>query len=461
MSRVFVFCTDSNYSKMLRRIHEMLFHPEFAPNNPKLWSLVTTFTLFSNTESWLRTKANEIDFAKRQMKFLGLSEAQVEEYIEEMIAPPPSPEELRLAYLAVDRFARYGHAPGTIENYLRFGDVLPTATGRRGWSFGDRSLAAAILKGMRKCYKSGTANEIPLTAAVSFWLFRGFLKKFGNHEVARLFWLCSNVMRIGLFRSTELLYNGKEGRMLTLKDLEIADRSIFEIARDFANMGDALMDLMTNLEKIPYWSIFLEYAKTDQEGKGTKVFVTPGSKMVPLLHTLLSILAKRARKHADVDEVLVPSDPLFASSIETCMNYDRFSKLWKLLTQEFNSEFCKFSIYSHRKGGATGLLESGYSLPQTRVVARWKQGVCDHYFRMSPLLIVKIQEEVMRGVSGVAGMDYGSTSKKFEELDGPSQSKGKKLWALTGWNDVSQEGADNEGAWVDQGFVLCVENNYY
>ena len=102
-----------------------------------------------------------------------------------MIAPPPSEEALRLAYLIVDRFTRYGQTPGTIQNYLRLGDIYLTAKGQSGWSIKERWLGQAILKGLRKAYSNEEHNVVPLTGAMSFWLFLNLQKYKGNEEWTR------------------------------------------------------------------------------------------------------------------------------------------------------------------------------------------------------------------------------------------------------------------------------------
>ena len=61
-------------------------------------------------------------------------------------------------------------------------------------------------------------------------------------------------MRVGMFRPTEILYNGKAGRLVTLRDLEISDKSVFELKKPQETMRETLGRLRANLEKIPYWS---------------------------------------------------------------------------------------------------------------------------------------------------------------------------------------------------------------
>ena len=154
-----------------------------------------------------------------------------------------------------------------------------------------------------------------------------------------------------------------------------------------------LKGLIDSIGEIEFWSIFLAKSKTDQEGKGIKVFLTPGNTTTPILHTLLGLLLDRAQLAENQGKSLQAAEPLLSTSDGTCLDYDRFQILWKLLTKEFNTDFTKFSPYSHRKGGASDLLKSGFSLPKIRILGRWSNGVQDYYFRLSPKEIVKIQEE--------------------------------------------------------------------
>ena len=221
--------SDTRIGKLLERIHDSMYHPVFAEANPRLWQMITILVCFTNSVSWLDEKARGKELAGKQFENWGVPEEERWKQIEEMIAPPPSDEALRLAYLMTERFFRYGQAPGTIQNYLRFGDIYPTPKDRKGWSNEDRWLGQAILKAMKKAYSNESQNVVPLTAAISFWLFLKLLKDFGNEEWTQLFWLASNVLRVGLFRSCELLYDDKDTSVLvTLADVEIQGFSLFE-----------------------------------------------------------------------------------------------------------------------------------------------------------------------------------------------------------------------------------------
>ena len=416
------------------RIHSALFHPDLAPQNPELWVWVTTLVLFSNSDDWYRKKASGIEFAKKQFLHFGLSEAEAEKNVREMIAPPPSPETLRVLYLATDRFVRYGQAPGTVKDFISFGDVFPSPKGAKGWSHPERQLSNAVIKAMSKAYLNAKATVIPLTTSTAFWLFLGAHKALKDSEWFQLFWLASNTLRVGLLRSTELLYNGKIGRLITLADLEIGDKSIFEYAEDQdGSVLEAVIQLQKQINGIPYWSIFVEYTKTIQDGKGTKVFISKGNETFPLLRTLLELLEKRARTADRNGDELQYADPLLMASSGEVLNYKRFELVWEILTDDFNNSDTKFTIYSHRKGGASDLLKCGYSLPQIKILGRWSLGVQDYYFRLEPEKIVEIQEQaLLKGPPGSKSMATEEILEKIKELEGP-ETDAEKVWAKSGW----------------------------
>ena len=425
--------TETKLSWLVNRIHNSLYHPEFAKKNPQVWHWATMLVMFANSESWYENKRCSIEFAKKQFEFWGLSEAEIDKNIDELLAPKPPKRVLRLLYMAVDRFIRLGQSPGTIQKYISLGDIYPTQQGGRGWSHGDRWLATSVLKGIKKAYVNPRAQVIPLSTAMSFWLFLGILRKWQNSEWVQLFWLASQVIRVGMFRSTEVLYDGKIGRLLTLGDIEFDDKSLFEIATGSGGIVAALDTLRENLKSVGYWSVFLEFAKSDQVGKGVKVFLTPGNETFPILLTLLNNLHDRARAAEERGTTLRREDPFLATAEEETMNYKRFQTLWDILTEEFNTPFTKLSIYSLRKGPASDLLRSGRPLPQIRILGRWSNGTQDYYFRLEPEEIVKIQNESL--VVGPPGWKSHPNEKVLREVNKleTQESSSVEVWKKSGW----------------------------
>ena len=114
--------------------------------------------------------------------------------------------------------------------------------------------------------------------------------------------------------------------------------------------------------------------------------------------------------------MLGTQEPLLGASDGICLNYERFAMLWKILTGEFNTDFTVFNTYSHRKGGASDLLKSGFTLAQIRILGRWSNGTQDHYFRLAPQKIVEIQNEaLLYGAPGWKSATDKNTQENFEK----------------------------------------------
>ena len=106
-------------------------------------------------------------------------------------------------------------------------------------------------------------------------MFKDFRSEFEEKPEAKLFWLTATIMRVGLFRPSEILYkSGEIHTCHTFYDLEVNDLTLHaRINEHTPNLSQVCQNILERMKDVRYWSLFLPINKTDQVGLGQRVFI--------------------------------------------------------------------------------------------------------------------------------------------------------------------------------------------
>jgi hypothetical protein len=210
----------------------------------------------------------------------------------------------------------------------------------------------------------------------------------------------SRIMRVGLLRGGEALFHPDKTEYLD-RYINIACLHIDGLyVRDTATAGMLVTEINGFISRyrkglIKYWGFNLSHSKTDQEGIGFRLDLTPGDSALPILFDTLDMLRIR---HLS-GETLTLESPLFAfrscaagnAACTVVLSYDTFLEFDEMLSSRFRDPTYQIRPHSRRSGFTSEMIRLNVPVHKIKVLLRHSNGAIDKYISMPPMEKVRLQ----------------------------------------------------------------------
>jgi hypothetical protein len=307
--------------------------PEFA-NDPALSATAAAFIVDAWKDSTLRCYASG---ERLYRKFCKIHLLHPSTYY-----PPSAGRLKKFATYAATQMAK---THGSISSALTAVRSLCTSIGCDTSAFDDMQLKL-LLKGLKKKHKSKVRGK---RVGITIWALARFFHLIDRNKSTHRTLFGAMVMAVfGLLRASEFVAKAPYGATLFRRHVTIlSDRVIVHLMR----------------------------SKTDTYDEGVDVILwSNGGPLCPRVWAL-AVMAEACDRR--------PGAPFFQTASGSPLSYDALQNFIKYLASAAGFKSDSFSTHSLRIGGATSLIECGFSREVVKQLGRWSSDAYMLYVRIS------------------------------------------------------------------------------